>query len=151
LPSGRYQASYWHDGARHVAGDTFITEADAWAWLSRAEADISRGSWIDPSAGTETVTELVARWLAANPTKRTSSRRRDESIMRTHVLPALGAREVARVKRADVQRLVDGWATELAASSVGRMFSALRAAFSFAVASELIVRSPCGPGRPSLP
>jgi integrase len=143
LPSGWYQASYWHDGARHVAGDTFTTKADASVWLSRAEADISRGSWIDPSAGRETVTEVVVRWLAANPTKRTSSRQRDESIMRTHVIPALGSRQVARVKRVDVQRLVDGWAVERAASSVGRMFSALRAVFSFAVASELVLQSPC--------
>jgi integrase len=143
LPSGRYQASYWHDGARHVAGDTFITKADALAWLSRAEADISRGSWVDPSAGRVCLREVVERWLTSNPTKRTSSLARDESIMRTHVLPWLGDRQVARVKRADVQALVDRWTSERAASPVGRMFSALRAVFSFAVASELIVRSPC--------
>jgi len=143
LPSGRFQASYWHEGTRHVAGDTFGTKADALAWLSRAEADISRGSWVDPSGGKLTVAEVVAGWLEANPTKRKSSRLRDESIMRTHVLPMLGGHQLARVTRADVQRLVDGWAARSKASSVGRMFSALRAVFSFAVASELVVRSPC--------
>ena len=112
-------------------------------WLSRAEADISRGSWVDPSAGRVCLREVVERWLTSNPTKRTSSLARDESIMRTHVLPWLGDCQVARVKRADVQALVDRWASERAASSVGRMFSALRAVFGFAVASELIVRSPC--------
>jgi integrase len=143
LPSGRFQASYWHEGTRHVAGDTFASKADALAWLSRAEADISRGSWVDPSAGKLTVAEVVERWLGSNVNKRASSRLRDESIMRTHVLPVIGGRQVARVTRADVQALVDRWATESAASSVGRMFSALRAVFSFAVASELVVRSPC--------
>jgi integrase len=143
LPSGRFQASYWQEGTRHVAGDTFGTKADASAWLSRAEADISRGSWVDPSGGKLTLAEVVERWLGSNPNKRTSSRLRDESIMRTHVLPALGDRQVSRVTRADVQALVDRWSSEHVASSVGRMFSALRAVFSFAVASELVVRSPC--------
>ena len=143
LPSGRFQASYWHDGSRHTASETFATKADALAWLSRAEADISRGSWVDPSAGRATVSEVAARWLCANPSKRTSSRLRDESILRTHVLPALGERQVARVTRADVQALVDRWAAQHAASTVGRMYSALRAVFGFAVASEIVSRSPC--------
>ena len=95
LPSGRFQASYWQEGTRHVAGDTFGTKADALAWLSRAEADISRGSWVDPSGGKLTLAEVVERWLGSNPNKRTSSRLRDESIMRTHVLPALGDRQVS--------------------------------------------------------
>jgi integrase len=143
LPSGRFQASYWHEGARHTGSETFVTKADALAWLSRAEADISRGGWVGPSAGKATFNEVVGRWLVANPSKRTSSRLRDESIMRTHVLPSLGERQVARVTRAQVQSLVDQWATQHAASSVGRMFSALRAVFSFSVASELIARSRC--------
>ena len=50
LPSGRYQASYWHEGDRHVADDTFAAKSDAQAWLSAKETDINRGQWVVPSA-----------------------------------------------------------------------------------------------------
>ncbi len=29
LPSGRYQTSYWHEGVRHLAEQTFPTKGDA--------------------------------------------------------------------------------------------------------------------------
>ena len=40
LPSGRYQASYWHLAERHVAPETFTTTGEAYAWLSTVEADV---------------------------------------------------------------------------------------------------------------
>ena len=35
LPSGRWQASYWHLGRRHIAEVTLLTKADANAYLAR--------------------------------------------------------------------------------------------------------------------
>ncbi len=48
---GFVEASYWHNGRRHVAPMTFATKGDARAFPSAVEADIRRGAWIDPSAG----------------------------------------------------------------------------------------------------
>lgn len=48
LPSGRYQASYWHQDQFHLATHTFPTKGDAQAWLSAIETDINRGTWLDP-------------------------------------------------------------------------------------------------------
>ena len=143
LPSGRYQARYWHAGGRHIAPDTFATKADALAWLSRSEADIGRAEWLDPAAGKATFAEVAARWLAGDSLKRGSTRARDQSILTVHVLPVLGDRQVVRVTRADVQRLVDGWARDHTPSTVRRMFAVVRGVFSFAVASDLLGRSPC--------
>lgn len=42
LPSKRWQASYWHNGARHLAPHTFPAKADGQAWLSAIETDIKR-------------------------------------------------------------------------------------------------------------
>jgi hypothetical protein len=42
LPSGRYQARYWHAGAEHSAPVTYLTKADALAWLASVETDIHR-------------------------------------------------------------------------------------------------------------
>jgi integrase len=143
LPSGRYQARYLHAGGRHIAPETFAAKADALAWLARAEADITRGAWLDPAGGKATFGAVADRWLVANPLKRSSSRTRDESILAKHVQPALGTQQLARVTRADVQRLVDNWAAEYTPSTVTRMFAVVRGVFSFAVASELIGRTPC--------
>jgi hypothetical protein len=63
LPSGRYQASYWHEGERHVAADTFAGKTDARAWLSAVETDINRGQWVDPGAGKVTFGDSANRWL----------------------------------------------------------------------------------------
>ena len=69
-----YEASYWHNGRRHVAPMTFATKGDARAFLSAVEADIRRGAWIDPSAGRLLVWELADEW--PHPIRPSVSRRR---------------------------------------------------------------------------
>jgi hypothetical protein len=78
LPSGRYQASYWHLAERHTAPTTFTTKADAQAWLSNIETNIHQGDWVDPAGGRLTVAELAARWKERDPSKRSSTLDRDE-------------------------------------------------------------------------
>ena len=51
LPSGHYQASYWHDGLRLTAPQTFATKGDALAHLSSIETDLRRGTWVNPDNG----------------------------------------------------------------------------------------------------
>ncbi len=46
-----YEASYWHNGRRHVAAMSFKTKGDTLVFLSAVETDIRRGVWIDPWAG----------------------------------------------------------------------------------------------------
>jgi integrase len=141
LPSGRWQAGYNHEGQRYWT--TFDTKADADAWLARARTQISRAEWVDPSAGRMTVAELAEAWLRSNSRKRASTLSRDEAIMRRHVVPVLGPRRIAAVTPHDVQVLVNGWAEQVAASTVGRQYTATAAMFSFAVDAQLIARSPC--------
>jgi integrase len=87
--------------------------------------------------------EVSERWLAANPSKRSRTLSHDEAIL-TNALDMLGAqRAVGSVTPADVQRLVDTWKADRAPSTVKRMYSALRAMFNYAVAAEMIVRTPC--------
>lgn len=143
LPSGRYQGSYWHNGTRHVAEHTFPAKADAHAWLAEVQTSIRRGAWVDPAGGRMTVADLAARWLEHDPTKRDTSRARDEIILRRHVLPRIGDARLTSVTPADVQALVKAWASTKAASTVSRQYSAVRALFSYAVAADLLVRSPC--------
>ncbi len=43
LPSGRYQARYWHLGKQIAADTTFANKTDARRWLATVEADLVRG------------------------------------------------------------------------------------------------------------
>ena len=92
---GRYfEASYWHNGRRHVAPTTFRTKSDALAYLSSVESDIRRGVWIDPFAGRIRVRELAEEWVASNPGKRESTAVREELTVRLHVRPVMGEERI---------------------------------------------------------
>ncbi len=143
LPSGRYQASYWHDGVRHVADETFAAKADALSFLSNVETDLARGILVDPKAGRMTVNELAEEWLASNPGKRAGTLERDRAILRLHVLPVLGRRSVGSVTKVDVQHLIGRWAGIQAPRTVRRQYDVVRAVFSYAVATDRIGRTPC--------
>ena len=63
LPSGSYQARYWHLGKQVPADRTFATKADARAWLATIEAEISSGRHLAPGAGRERFSDFATRWL----------------------------------------------------------------------------------------
>lgn len=138
-----YEASYWHNGRRHVAPTTFRTKGDAGVFLSSVESDIRRGVWIDPFAGRLRVRELAAEWVASNPGKRESTTAREELTLRLHVLPSLGEQRIERVVPSDVQRLVNGWRSKQAPRTVKRNYEVLRAMFGYAVRNDWLARTPC--------
>ena len=138
-----YEASYWHNGRRHVAPMTFATKGDARAFLSAVEADIRRGAWIDPSAGRLLVWELAEEWLESNPTKRESTTAREELTIRLHILPTLGEHRLERVGPPDIQRLVNVWSAEQAPRTVKRNYEVVRAMFGYAVRNDWLARNPC--------
>ncbi|HLI00659.1 MAG TPA: tyrosine-type recombinase/integrase [Acidimicrobiales bacterium] len=133
----------WHEPGGRARRKTFRLRRDADAWRRQVEQAETAGVVVDPRARKTLLADVAARWLAANPAKRGSSRALDEAILRNHVLPALGGRPVGSITRADVQGLVNRWAAADAASTVARRYSCLRALLSFAEADELIARSPC--------
>lgn len=151
LPSGRWQASYWHEGRRYTAPATFEKKgareatdpATAVGWLAKQQAAIGGGQWVDPGAGEVPLSQVVKHWQAATPNKRPSSRARDTSIITEHIEPALGDRPIRRITKADMQRVVNKWTVTHSPSSVARMFATLRAVMTWACDSELIVRNPC--------
>jgi len=140
--STRWEARY-RDLGGHQRTRTFPSRADAKAWLAATETDIRRGSWIDPTMAATKVEVLATHWLKATHTKRAGSIARDQSILKTHILPVLGSRGVGSVTRVEVQQLVNDWAAHSAASTVVRQYACLRALFSYAEECELIPRSPC--------
>ncbi|GMU80052.1 MAG: hypothetical protein AMXMBFR46_28400 [Acidimicrobiia bacterium] len=111
--------------------------------MATVDADRARGAWIDPRDAALTFREVAERWLAANPAKRESTWTADESTLRNHVLPELGAHRIGSITRANLQRLVSTWSETLRPRSVKRVFGTTRAVFNFAVESDFIAKSPC--------
>lgn len=143
LPSGRWQARH-PDGA---GGDlpapvTFATKADAARYLAKVQAEVDRGQWRDPRLGQVTFAEWVEQWLSSNPSKRATTKARDESVLRTHFLPTLGPRSLASVTPAQVKAAVDAMAAKLAPATVRTNLAVLRAVLNAAVEADVIGRSP---------
>ena len=109
LPSKRWQASYWHLGARHAAPHTFATKTDALAWLSSVETDINRGLWLDPEGSKTTVAAWMAHWLATVVDGRVGSDNTRSSyaqIVRVHISPALGVLKLSELSAEKVDEFL---------------------------------------------
>ena len=143
MGSGRYQASYWLAGRRHVAEVTFRTKGDANTYLDTVSADLHRGLWTNPADGEITVAQLGELWMAANPSKRATTRATDEIALRVHILPTLGDIQIAKVKPPHIHALVSEWTGAASPRTVRRQYGTLQAIFAFAVQCDWIGRTPC--------
>jgi hypothetical protein len=90
-----------------------------------------------------TVTELGHGWLASDPSKRASTYKWDEAIIRRHINPKLGPSTIAKVTKDRVQSLVNEWSKDHAPRTVQRQYDVLRAMFTYAADNDLLSRSPC--------
>lgn len=141
LPSGRWQASYWHLWARHLAGRTFRAKGDATAWLSTVEADILRGAWVDPAGGRTGLGDYSRPWLTRRTDLRPATRAKYNHLLENHILPMLGGAELARLQPSAVRE----WYLELRGrhpTTADDAYRLLRAILNTAVADSLVLRSP---------
>jgi len=109
LPSGRYQASYWHEGERQVAPDTFAGKTDAQAWLSSKETDINRGQWVDPGAGRVPFEEFAAVWLGRQGHLRPRTLELYTYLLRDYLQPFFGEQQLSAI----TPSVVISWHKEL--------------------------------------
>lgn len=140
--AARYDVRY-RTATGSVRTRTFRTRRDAERFAATVETDKLRGTWIDPRRASRPFAEIADEWLTSNPMKRPTSMARDESIVRVHILPALGERRIGQITQRDVRHLVVAWSAELAPRTVRRMFGVLRTIFLFAIESEVVGASPC--------
>ncbi|MCC6434447.1 MAG: tyrosine-type recombinase/integrase [Acidimicrobiales bacterium] len=141
--SGRWQAQAGPDatGKRASLG-TYRTKAEANAALSAAQEQQRRGEWAAPSAGRVTFETIAQRWLATRVT-RPSTASRDESYLRSKVLPHLGHLEVGRIDVA----VLRSWIAELvrqglAPATVRKAHQLVLAILNEAVDDRLIAANP---------
>jgi integrase len=141
LPSGRYQASYWHEGDRHVAADTFAGKTDAQAWLSAKETDINRGQWVDPGAGKVTFGEFANGWLERQRHLRPRTLELYTYLLRDYLSPTFSKRSLSAITLSEVT----AWHNELAGrrpQMAPKAYRLLAQLMRAATADGYIVKSP---------
>jgi integrase len=122
---------------------TFRTRREAETFEADERASRRRGNWLDPRWSEEPLRAVAGNWLDSNLAKRPSSRARDDSALRVHILPALGDRSIGSLTPSDIQRCVNEWSERLAPRSVPRVYQTLSAVLNAAVLDDRIARSPC--------
>jgi integrase len=145
LPSGQWQARYrGPDGLMYPADTTFPTKTGAEVWLTRKEAEILDGDWINPEAGKVLLTDFAAAWIDERPNLRPNTVLLYSYLLRRHITPHFTARTVGEIKEAHVRRwrrkLLDSGVSEVTTAKAYRL---LKAILNTAADDEIIRRNPC--------
>jgi integrase len=124
LPSGRFQARYWHLGKQIPADVTFATKGDARAWLAAVETDLRRGVHVERAAVASRFGDYASEWLEGRPL-----RPRTRDVYRSqlkHMTPTFDRALLAEITAYDVRqwhgRLVKSGMHRNTAAKVYRLF-----------------------------
>ncbi|MES9808836.1 tyrosine-type recombinase/integrase [Streptomyces cinereoruber] len=140
----RYRARYiGPDGTEKSKSFPDKKKRLAEKWLSTTEADMSRGQYIDPSAGRITFRQYGEKWLASqttDPTTRTTV----GVHLRLHAFPYLGTRPIDSFRPEHIREWLAALEKPLPVSSYRRViFASVSAVLAAAVDDELLAKNPC--------
>lgn len=134
------------DGTRQRVSETYDLEADALRARDLFLGEMAAGTYVRE---TDLITgAFLERWLLDHHRRHIGQRAfdRDASIVRKHLIPALGSRPLAKLRPLDIEhyeanaRRLDG--RPLSASSISKHHWVLHSALESAVDWELIRRNP---------
>lgn len=120
---------------------SFARKPDAVRFLTLVQADLLRGSYIDPGRSRTALSVFAATWLGSLSV-RPSTRRTYDSHLRTWILPALGGRTLASITPTDVRTLVRRLTEHLAPSTARHVHGLLSSILRAAVEDGYLARNP---------
>lgn len=124
----------------------FSRRRDAERYGHLTEVDRGQGSFVDPRLGRITVQEWFERWWPTVTELRPTTRARDETMFRAHVIPTFGSTALARVDRTNlrewVARLSDPDQADLAPASVTKVVQVFNKTMRAAMEDRLIASNP---------
>lgn len=132
------QADYrvrWVGPDGKVETKCFPTLHEAKAKAREIEESIAKGSYVSPSASKLLLGDFAERWWEHSP-GRPTSRARDLSYMRTHVLPRFGGYPLGDVKKSAVQEWVRDLEGRLAPASIHKCAQILSKILAAAIEDE---------------
>jgi integrase len=126
------------------ADKTFPSKTDAEVWLTRKEAEILDGQWINPDAGKVLLSDYGIAWIEERPNLRPKTIQLYWYLLRRHIAPHFEAKTVAEIKEAQIRR----WRRELLDSRVSavttsKAYRLLKAILTTAVDDGIIRRNRC--------
>ncbi|MDX3634043.1 site-specific integrase [Streptomyces europaeiscabiei] len=140
-PNGKWRARYRDlDGKEHARH--FDRKLDAQRWLDEVTASIVTGLYVDPQAGRITFEKYAKKWEESLIASEAGERITDNAL-RLHLVPALGARAMAAIRRNDLQVLFKSLSEQLGPGSVRNVYDVLVRLMTAAVEDKVIASSPC--------
>ncbi len=140
-PAGSWRAN-WRDPTGRQRAKTFATKRDAKRFLAHLETSLTRGLYVDPHAGRVQLAPYAQRWLDSRNDEITT-RARDASIMRTHVITRWGTWPLGTIDHTGVQQWVSDLAAQLSPATVAEAHRLLSAVLRAAVRDRLLAVDPC--------
>lgn len=137
----RYRVRYTDPAGAHRAR-SFARKEDADRFRATVEADMLRGTYLDPDAGRITLAAYTKGWLESRSWDG-GTRQVVEARVNGHILPGLGSRRLDQL--AARPSIVSGWVAGLPLSPryAGHVLGTLSAILGAAVDDGLIRRNPC--------
>jgi integrase len=139
-PAGTFRAN-WRNAAGRQKAKTFKTRKEAAAFLAETEANLTRGTYVDPHAGRLRFGEYAKRWAAARTVEKTT-RARDASILANHVIPRWGSVPIGKIDHLAVQAWVTDLSEQLSAATVAKCFQLFALVLRAAMRDRLIGVNP---------
>jgi len=137
-----YQARYRDPTGRERAKN-FTRKIDAERHLTTVEAAKNRGDWTDPNAGRRHLGDWITEVEASKRNRRPSTVARDESVIRSLILPHLGDHPLRSIGPTDIDKWITGLqAAGYAPATIHKAHHLLSRALSKAVTARLIPRTP---------
>ncbi|MDP9093689.1 MAG: site-specific integrase [Actinomycetota bacterium] len=141
-PDGRWRARY-RDGLGIEHAQHFSRKIDAQSWLDSVATAVNTGAYVDPKASRITVAEWAPRWLATKVNLKQTTRATYENLLRNHILPNWGARQLSGITHEGVASWVAGLeALGLSASTIRQTHRVLSLIFELAVKDGRLARNP---------
>ncbi|MFC4608809.1 tyrosine-type recombinase/integrase [Streptomyces maoxianensis] len=138
----RWQVRY-RDTSGQQRKENFEKKTAADARAAEVETELNRGDYIDRKAGKVTLREYAKDWLASR-TSNPSSVDVERRHLELHILPVLGARELAALRPSTVRAWLGGLQKTVQSDNyVVAIHGTLSSVLNAAVDDEKIRKNPC--------
>ncbi|XP_068917853.1 putative prophage phiRv2 integrase [Tenebrio molitor] len=138
----RYMVRYRKPDRRQAAKKGFTTKRDAQLFAATVEVDKSQGTYIDPTAGRTTITELGQDWLDGLVHTKPQTKLVYDGAFRNQITPQFGDMAVAAVTTPMIRTWVARLTKQYKPPTVRRAFRVLSSILDLAVDSRMIVANP---------
>lgn len=140
-PAGTWRAN-WRDPSGRQRAKTFKTKKDANRFLAEVEASRNRGLYIDPHAGKVRFADFLPQWVAGRHDEATTTAR-DQSLMRTHIVPRWGQLPLVKIDHSSVQAWIAELSEKRSVATVRQCHRLFSSVLRLAVRDRIIGHNPC--------